>query len=148
MIIRGNELILFHGATNTVFSRATSCNLELSNESIEVTSKSSGLFKEFLKGRMEWSISVDGLVDFEDVNGFKVLNAAMFSGEDIDVAIGIAIAGADTKPTGMDNTKVHYVGKVKIESLNLNTANAGELTTYSATLKGNGQLEFVEPTGV
>ena len=143
MIIKGNDLILFHGETNEPLSRSTSCSLDMTNEELEVTSKTSGDFKEFLKGKMEWSVSVDGLVDFEDVDGFEVLNSAMFSGNAIDVAIGVASKDATTtKPTGLDTTIKYYTGKVKVMSLNLNTGGASETATYSATLKGDGILEY------
>lgn len=143
MIIKGNDLILFHGETNKPLSRSTSCSLEMTNEELEVTSKTSGDFKEFLKGKMEWSVSVDGLVDFEDEDGFEVLNSAMFSGNSIDVAIGVATKDATTtKPTGLDSTVKYYTGKVKVMSLNLNTGGASETSTYSATLKGDGLLEY------
>lgn len=148
MVIKGNDLILFHGATTGAttyepISRATSCSLEMTNEELEVTSKTSGDFKEFLKGKMEWSVSVDGLVDFDDVDGFEVLNSAMFSGAAIDIAIGVATKdAATTKPTGLDTTVKYYTGKVKVMSLNLNTGGAAETASYSATLKGDGILEY------
>nr|WP_319571422.1 hypothetical protein [uncultured Draconibacterium sp.] len=54
-ILKGNDLILFidEGASKTVLARATSCDLEITNESLEVTSKSSGDYKEFIGGRIE-----------------------------------------------------------------------------------------------
>jgi len=54
-ILKGNDLILFtvEGSTATVFARATSCDLEISSEQLEITSKSSGSFKEYLAGRIE-----------------------------------------------------------------------------------------------
>lgn len=143
MIIKGNDLILFHGATNKPLSRSTSCSLEMTNEELEVTSKTSGDFKEFLKGKMEWSVSVDGLIDFDDEDGYEVLNNAMFSGDAIDIAIGVATKDATTtKPTGLDASVKYYTGKVKVMSLNLNTGGASETATYSATLKGDGLLEY------
>ena len=149
MIIKGNDLILFYRetisgeTTNTPLSRSTSCSLEMTNEELEVTSKTSGDFKEFLKGKMEWSVSVDGLVDFDDVDGYEVLNSAMFSGEPIDVAIGVATKDSTTtKPTGLDTSIKYYTGKVKVMSLSLNTGGAGETASYSATLKGDGLLSY------
>ena len=144
-IIKGNELILFKGdgTTNEVFSRSTSCTLERSAEMLDITSKSSGEDKEYIAGRKEWSISVDGLVDFADVNGYEALDAAYESGADVGFVMGIATTGADTKPTGLDATKKYYKGTVKVTSLTLNTANAGELVTYSASLNGTGKLETV-----
>lgn len=142
MVIKGNDLIMFHGESNLPLSRATSCSLEMTNEELEITSKTSGDFKEFLKGKMEWSVSVDGLIDFEDANGYEVLNAAMFSGDSIDVAIGVATKDTDTKPTGLDTTEKYYTGKVKVMSLNLNTGGASETASYSASLKGDGILEY------
>jgi hypothetical protein len=54
-ILKGNDLILFTevGEVKTVLAQATSCDLEISNEPLEVTSKSSGDFKEFVNGRIE-----------------------------------------------------------------------------------------------
>lgn len=71
------------------------------------------------------------------------LNTALFSGADVNITVGIATKGTDTKPTGMDSTKQYYKGVVKVSSLTLNTANGGEISTYSARLTGTGQLQFV-----
>ena len=144
-VLKGNDLILFttNGATNTVLARATSCDIEISNEPQEITSKSSGDFKEFIAGRIEWSVSTGGLVDFTDTNGISILNTALFAGSDIQIRVGIATKGTDTKPTGLDTTKNYYKGTVKVTSLSINTGNAGELSSYTAKLTGTGQLEFV-----
>lgn len=144
-ILKGSDLILFtvEGATKTVLAQATSCDIEISNEPLEVTSKSSGDFKEFVNGRIEWSISTGGLVDFTETNGMIKLNSALFSGADVNVVVGVATKGTDSKPTGLDATKQYYEGTVKVASLSINTGNAGELSTYSASLKGTGQLQFI-----
>lgn len=143
-ILKGNDLIIFinTGATNTPIARATSADIEISNEPQEVTSKTSGDFKEFISGRIEWSVSTGGLVEFDETSGITALNDALFSGADVNIRIGIATKGSDTKPTGLDTAKKYYKGKVKVTSLSLNTANAGELSTYTARLTGTGQLEF------
>ena len=143
-VLKGNDLILFtdNGTVKTVLAQATSCDIEIANEPLEITSKSSGDFKEFINGRIEWSISTGGLVDFTETNGMKVLNAAVFSGADIKIAVGVATKGTDTKPTGLDATKSYYSGTCKVTSISVNTGNAGELSTYSAKLTGTGQLVF------
>lgn len=144
-VLKGNDLILFidNGTTKTVLAQATSCDIEISREQQEITSKSSGDFKEYISGRTEWSVSTGGLVDFTETNGFGKLNAAIFSGADVKIVVGIATKGADTKPTGLDATSDYYSGTVKVTSLTVNTGNAGELSTYSAKLTGTGQLEYV-----
>lgn len=73
------------------------------------------------------------------------LNTAMFSGADVDIVIGVASKNADTTPNTLDETKHFYSGTVKVSSLSINTGNAGELTTYSASLTGTGQLSFTAP---
>lgn len=144
-ILKGNDLILFteDGAVKTVLAQATSCDIEISNEPLEVTSKSSGDFKEFVNGRIEWSVSTGGLVDFTQTNGIAALNTAVFSGADVKIVVGVATKGADTKPTGLDTTKGYYSGTCKVTSISINTGNAGELSTYSAKLTGTGQLAYI-----
>ena len=127
----------------TPLARATSCDLEITNEQQEVTTKTSGDFKEFISSRIEWSISTGGLVEFSETDGMLALNTALFSGADVKITVGIATKGTDTKPTDMDDSKQYYKGTVKVSSLTLNTANGGEISTYSARLTGTGQLQFV-----
>lgn len=150
-ILKGNDLLLYtkSGEDYIVYARANSCNLEISSESQEVSTKESGEFKEFIKGKIDWSVSVDGMVTFETggANGFLALNKALFSGEKIDIAIGVTTLPQVTadqpvlvtsKP--LDKTAFYYTGKVTVESISLNTGNAGELSSYSASLKGDGVL--------
>jgi hypothetical protein len=73
------------------------------------------------------------------------LNTALMSGADVDIVIGVATKNADTTPLDLDATAHSYSGTVKVASLSINTGNAGELTTYSASLTGTGQLVFTTP---
>nr|WP_320020890.1 hypothetical protein [uncultured Draconibacterium sp.] len=73
------------------------------------------------------------------------LNTAILGGSDIDIVVGVATKNADTTPDTLDETAHYYSGKVKVASLSINTGNAGELSTYSASLTGTGQLSFTAP---
>lgn len=73
------------------------------------------------------------------------LNAALLDGTDVDIVIGVATKNADTTPNTLDETQHYYSGTVKVSSLTINTGNAGELTTYSASLTGTGELSFTAP---
>ena len=63
----------------------------------------------------------------------------------IDIVVGVATKNADTTPDTLDTTAHYYSGTVKVASLSINTGNAGELSTYSASLTGTGQLSFTTP---
>ncbi|MCW0484658.1 hypothetical protein [Gaoshiqia sediminis] len=54
-VLKGNDLILFidEGASKVVLAQATSCDIEINNEPTEITSKSSGSFKEYIDGTIE-----------------------------------------------------------------------------------------------
>jgi hypothetical protein len=67
------------------------------------------------------------------------------AGSDVDIVIGVATKSADTTPDALDETSHYYSGTVKVASLSINTGNAGELSTYSASLTGTGQLSFTTP---
>lgn len=144
-ILKGQDLILFTGTlvAPVVLAQATSCDLSISNEQLDVTSKSSGDYEEFIAGRINWSISTGGLVNFEETNGYLVLDAAILAGTEIQIVVGVATKAADTTPNdALDATAglVTYSGTVLVESLDLTTGNAGEISSYSASLKGTGQL--------
>ena len=54
-----------------VFAHSISASLSVNNSLIDVTSVDSNSFEEMISGRKSFSISTDGLADFDDVSGAK-----------------------------------------------------------------------------
>ena len=52
----------------TIIAAATDCSLSLNMETIDITTKDSAGYRELLAGMRSGSISVSGLVDYQDTN--------------------------------------------------------------------------------
>ena len=73
-LLNGNALTLAIDSTaggEQVFAHSISASLSVNNSLIDVTSVDSNSFEEMISGRKSFSISTDGLADFDDVSGAK-----------------------------------------------------------------------------
>lgn len=59
-ILHGKNLIISVGGT--AVAAAKTCDINVKAETIEISSPSSGVWREFIAGRKEWTISVGYLV--------------------------------------------------------------------------------------
>lgn len=147
MIIQGRELMLFKRSgedpsyTWTAMGSATNHTLNASRETIDISSKDTGIFGDSLTGVMSWSISVESLMEMAD---YESLMDAFLAGEKLYVAFAIASnANAVTgKPSGgwtiQENSG--YEGEVIITQLDASTPH-NDKATYTATLTGCGPLQ-------
>ena len=65
-IFNGTELGVYIGGT--FIAAATDCSLSMSMETIEITTKDSAGWRELLGGTKSGSMSVSGLIDYNDTN--------------------------------------------------------------------------------
>ena len=62
MLYNGNDLILKDSNDGTVLAASKSLELNINGETIEVARTSSDMWRQFITGRKDWSISVSTLV--------------------------------------------------------------------------------------
>ena len=69
-VFNGNDLVLAIHSTSgseVKFAHSQSASISFSNSLIDVTTKDSSSWDEMISGRKSFTISTDGLVDFDDV---------------------------------------------------------------------------------
>ena len=62
MLFKGNDLILKDSNNGTVLAASKSLELNINGETIEVGRTSADMWRKFITGRKDWSISVSTLV--------------------------------------------------------------------------------------
>lgn len=142
-IIKGAELMLFKDGKSLAY--ATSHTLNITGNTIDISSKDHGAFSASEVGSISWEITSENLFTDGD---YDALFSTMVNRTPITVVFGHAkdynVNGlaADQDNWVPDDTKdsKYYEGTAVITSLNL-TANNGENATYSVTLTGNSALQ-------
>lgn len=129
-ILQGSEFLLYN-IDNEPVAYSTNCVLKINQNLSDVTHKDSDSWSEFMVGLKNWSIDFDGLVSYG--TGF---NTSFFlykyqSSEPFFIKFGVVQEGFTHA----------FTGEVNIESIE-QTADDGEVVSYSGTLKGIGNLSF------
>jgi predicted secreted protein len=141
-LLNGNALTLAIDSTSggeQVFAHSISASLSVNNSLIDVTSVDSNSFEEMISGRKSFSISTDGLADFDDVSNAK--STEQFS----DLALaGTKVFFMFTRPdTGLTaGDLLGWSGGAFIESFEISRSSDDNIT-YSCSLKGSGELTKV-----
>lgn len=160
-LIKGDDLMLFNGATGKSYAYATAHTLTITADTADTSSKDHGVWTGNEVAKISWEITSENLYTSE---GFDSLFDDMIARKPIDVAFGLKQQGAPdstvadgdyanwtpeykadatgepTAPTADTTTSKMYMGKVYITSLTAN-ANTGENATYSVTLTGTGSIK-------
>jgi predicted secreted protein len=132
-LINGNALTLAIDSTSgqeQIFAHSISASLSVSNSLIDVTSVDSNSFEEMISGRKSFSISTDGLSDFDDVSNAK--STEQFS----DLALaGTKVFFMFTRPdTGLTaGDLLGWSGGAFIESFEISRSSDDNIT-YSCSL--------------
>ena len=135
----GNDLVLAIGSSDsneTKFAHAQTASISFSNSLVDVTTKDSNSWDEMISGRKSFTITTDGLADFDDVA--SATSTEGFS----DLAIaGTVVFFEFTRPTGSLTTgdQLGWTGQAYIESFDVSGA-SDDAVTYSVSLKGTGAL--------
>ena len=134
----GNDLVLAIHATSgseVAFAHAQTASISFSNSLIDVTTKDSDSWEEMISGRKSFTLSTDGLADFDTATG----GTPSFS--------DYAIAGTDVfftfeRPASsppVTGELLGWSGKAYIESFDISAA-SDDAVTYTVSLKGTGEL--------
>ena len=136
-IKNGSDLILkvssSSGGTENKLMHATSCTLDIAMETIDITTKDSSGYRELLGGLKSFTLSADGLMDFNssatDTEVDELFNQ-LDGRTEVDFTFTLA-----TTASG-DYT---FTGDGFITALSV-TGGTEDAPTYSVTIEGTGAL--------
>ena len=144
--IFGEELQLFLGGKS--IAKAKTHTLTITSDTIDVSSKDDGFYGASIPGKISWEISAENIYTEK---AFDELYAKAQARQIFEVVFG-RVANYNEEGLGEqdawspDSVKhTTYTGKVTLTNMTLN-ANNGEVTSFSATLKGVGALKQVKGT--
>lgn len=129
-ILQGSEFLLYN-IENEPVAYSTNCILKINQTLSDVTHKDSDSWSEFMVGLKNWSIEFDGLVSYGDGFNTTFFLSKFKNPEPFFIKFGIV----------QENFTHAFVGEVNIESIE-QTADDGEVVSYSGTLTGIGNLSF------
>lgn len=135
--IYGDRLELYFNDKPLAFGK--SCSLEITSETLDTSNKMSGDWKEFLVGKLSFTLSTDALLTYSDatsladVSKFGDLLSTMVKRYPISFKMAKEAEG-DTA------AKTFVSGKVVITQLSVQ-ADDGQLATCSISLQGTGELK-------
>ena len=124
MVIHGKDIQIQKYDGSAIVAAARTCEVSVQADTIETATPTSGIFRTYISGRKDWSVSVGYLVASEDGAGI-LLNVGD------TVHIRILYTAAD----------VWLHGYAIIQQCRI-TANIGSLAQGSFVFKGSGPLEL------
>ena len=144
--IFGEELQLFLGGKS--IAKAKTHTLTITSDTIDVSSKDDGFYGASIPGKINWEISAENIYTEK---AFDELYAKAQARQVFEVVFA-RVANYNAEGLGENenwspDSTAHttYTGKVTLTNMTLN-ANNGEVTSFSATLKGVGALKQVKAT--
>lgn len=144
--IFGEELQLFLAGKS--IAKAKTHTLTINSDTIDVSSKDDGFYGASIPGKITWEIAAENIYTEK---AFDELYAKAQARQVFEVVFG-RVANYDAEGLGekeswtADSVKhTTYTGKVTLTNMTLN-ANNGEVTSFSATLKGVGALKQIKGT--
>lgn len=131
MALRGDYIVLYvdqysSGTANAIIAESTSVNIDLSAESLETTSQTSGLNATYIAGKVSGTVSGDYLLASTGTQ-FANLFAKMNAGE----VIGVTVKRSGTSFLDADGV---------ITSLSLTGGLSDSLSTGSFSIQFSGDM--------
>lgn len=118
----------------------TSCNIDLSADTLDSTNKMSGDWKEALVGQVGWTMGSESLLSKKDGHlSFKTLKKIFVKRDPILVLIG-KTKEDDAASDGFACAEEFVKGRAVITNLSM-TAQTGQFCTCSIQLQGHGALD-------
>lgn len=144
--IFGEELQLFLDGKS--IAKAKTHTLTITSDTIDVSSKDDGFYGASIPGKINWEIAAENIYTEK---AFDELYAKAQARQVFEVVFGRVAnynaegLGENTNWTPDSAKHTTYTGKVTLTNMTLN-ANNGEVTSFSATLKGVGALKQTKGT--
>ena len=115
----------------------TSCNIDITAETLDSTNKMSGDWKEALVGQLGWSVSSESLLSTKEGHlSFKTLKEMFKARKPLIVVLGQSKTADED--FAVDSEFVR--GKAIITNLSM-TAQSGQFCTCSIQMQGHGALD-------
>lgn len=125
MILHGKELKIYgSGASTPLVAMAKSCDISVTSDSIETASPDTGVWRTYIAGRREWSVSVSYLV-----MAGQVANDILRVGDVVTLVIKEDTSGSTT-----------LTGTAIVQDCQI-TATKGNLSQGSFKFQGSGALQ-------
>lgn len=127
----GHKLYIVEAATPKLVAHLTNLTLSFSGETIDLTSKDNNGFRDFIMGLKSFSVSAEGLVDFQtgvDQRNFDDFMTAARAGTSLTVLAKNAVTGDTT-----------FQGVAYVTALELTSPMEAGLT-FSTTLEISGDM--------
>lgn len=120
--------------SNVEISNLTNCTVEINRETIDVTTKDSGIWKDILVGLTDWKMSGEITIDFTGTYAPDDIFTALVAGTLLSVKFGVP-GGGNTKFSGSGYyTQVgHEAGVQDKYTAKFNIDGTGELQQISIT---------------
>ena len=147
---KGDELMIF--INNKPIALVTGQSLDLSADEIDVTSKDSAGNKVSIPGQCSWEMQSEQWYTYNGLGnnayGFNDFYKFYQSGEEVDVKFtnasnfdnkGLSYFGGT--PNIWNAGTSYWQGKARIYDMSV-TFNSNDMSTFSATLRGNGALSY------
>lgn len=129
MSIQTGTAVILKAAGNAI-AASRSLSISISANMIELSNKDDGGWMKQKPGKKSFTMSLDGVVDFTDINGRQAIEDALLAGTELAFVWGPAT------PTTGDLT---FTGSILTESVEL-TAPDDEAAGYSISFQGTGTL--------
>ena len=156
-LIQGDKLNLWLVTAGTsggfdVLAYATSCSVQVDQETIDTSSKFSCRWNATMGGRASYTISADALyTNATGVTSFDTLMALMLEGKNVKWAIGQETEykvtdenACEDNPHTLDTSKMYYTGEAIISSVSLEAGN-NEIASCSISMTGSNAIVPVKP---
>lgn len=140
-VLKGKNLILFiSGATGTTMvGQIKGFDIKKDAELQEYTDITCGDYKNYMRGTIDWNLSMNGYVTSATTDGALLMEDKFNAGSSIPIVIGLpTVDSTTTKATGFDSSKTYWSGSVMVNSWSLSNGGNGELLTFSCEGKGIG----------
>jgi len=128
--VNGDHVIV--NVDGTPVAHSTSATLNLSQNLIDTTSKDDNAWRTQVAGDREWSIDVEGMVDYSSTFGFEGLNDLIINQN--TASVEFIVYDSSSQSTGTKYTGTVNLGESSIEGPHNDAA------TFSGTFEGTGAL--------
>ena len=135
----GNDLVLSINSTEgseVKFAHAQTASISFSNSLVDVTTKDSASWEEMISGRKSFTISTDGLADFDDATSGGTQGFSDYA------LMGTPVFFTFERSPGASGTLTGWSGSAYISDFDISAA-SDDAVTYTVSLKGTGALTKV-----
>ncbi|MCJ7449658.1 MAG: phage tail protein, partial [Bacteroidales bacterium] len=128
--INGHDLLLYVGGV--AISHSTSCSITLNAGTVNVTSKDSDKWADFLPGAREWSVEASGMVALDATYGLDEFYTLMNS--QASATVKFATSNSDDR---------FFSGTGYITSVSADAPDESP-STFTVSFAGTGKLKFAK----